>query len=168
MILNHLLNGLCRPLLKWGGLGELFWLIFMTFLEEGGGPPGTRKLHRTRQETWTAMLVVRDTMLAEGRNSRESSGLPRKIGRGEERERKKEVAGRKRGSSEDFLGEKSFIRRRYGHFLVHFFLPYCLFMCFFFCLLNFHPLFGNACYANILFSWASFKIIVCTGLHGLV
>ena len=62
-------------------------------------------------------------MLAEGRNSRASSGLPKKIGRG---------SGKKGGSSEDFLGEKNFIRRRYGQFLVHFFLPYCLFMCFFF------------------------------------
>ena len=59
----------------------------MTF--EGGGPPCTRKLHRTQQETWTAMLVVRDTMLAEGRNSKASSGLPKKIGTGEERKRKK-------------------------------------------------------------------------------
>ena len=33
------------------------------------------------------MLVVRDTMLAEGRNSRASSGLPKKIGTGEERKR---------------------------------------------------------------------------------
>ena len=52
-----------------------------------GGPPCTRKLHRTRQETWTTMLVVRDTMLAEGRNSRASSGLPKKIGTGWDRER---------------------------------------------------------------------------------
>ena len=43
------------------------------------------------------MLVVRDTMLAEGRNSRASSGLPKKIGTGEKRKKNRGGAGARGG-----------------------------------------------------------------------
>ena len=51
------------------------------------------------------------------------------------------------------------------------YFPIILFFFFFygfFCLLNFHPLFGNVCPANILFSWALFEVIMYMGSHGLI
>ena len=63
--------------------GMLFHhLVYLVAPEKCGGTP----LHAwdQLQETWTAMLVVKGAMLAEERNSRASSGLPRKIEIGEE------------------------------------------------------------------------------------